>query len=120
MMTRTDFPVAGIGARYLNVLLGAWLFISDFVWRHGAAASTNTWICGLLVIAFALWAFWMPTMRWWNTALGAWIVIAGFALPHQSAGTQWNNIIVGVLVLLISLVPSQPLPDRRGLNAPLP
>jgi hypothetical protein len=120
MKTRTDLSAGGIWARYLNVLLGAWLFLSDFAWRHGQAASTNTWICGLLVIAFALWAFRMPTMRWWNTALGAWIVIAGFALPHQSAGTQWNNIIVGALVLLISLVPSQPLPDRRGLNAPLP
>ena len=103
----------GTWARSLNVLLGAWLFISDFAWRHGQAAGTNTWITGLLAVAFALWALWMPAMRWWNTLLGAWVVIAAIVLPHIAAGTRWNNIIVGALILLISLVPSEPLPDRR-------
>ncbi len=112
--TATLSRLEGTWARSLSVLLGAWLFVSDFAWRHGSAASTNTGICGLLAVAFALWALWMPTMRWWNTALGAWVVIAGFALPHVSSGTQWNAIIVGALILLVSLVPSAPLPDRRG------
>ena len=113
-MTRMNFSADGTWARYLNVLVGAWLLVSAFAWRHDQAASANTWICGILVLAFALWALWMPTMQWWNTLIGAWVVFAGFALQHLSAATQWNNVILGVLILLISLVPSQPLPDRRG------
>jgi hypothetical protein len=107
----------GTWARSLNVLLGAWLFVSAFAWQHGQAANANTWICGLLVIGFALWALWMPTMRWWNTLIGAWVVFASFFLHHRSAVTQWNNIVLGVLILAISLVPSEPLPDRTGTGA---
>ena len=40
-MTRIDIRNDGTWARYLNVLLGAWLFISEFVWRHGQAAGTK-------------------------------------------------------------------------------
>ena len=110
---------SGLWARYLNVLLGAWLVISDFVWQHGEAANTNTWISGVLVIAFALWSFWWPTMRFWNTLMGAWVIFAGIVLHHSSAGTQWNNIILGVLILLVSLIPSPPLPDRRAVRTPI-
>jgi len=118
-MAETTFtPVPGIWARYLNVLLGAWLVISDFVWRHGEAANTNTWITGILVVAFALWALWVPNMRWWNALLGAWAVVAAFVLPHVSGATLWNNIIIGVLILVVSLVPSAPLPDRKTLGPP--
>ena len=35
-----DIRSSGLWARYLNVLLGAWLVRSDFAWRHGEAAST--------------------------------------------------------------------------------
>lgn len=117
-MAHVDIRSSGLWARYLNVLLGAWLIISDFVWRHGEAANTNTWISGVLVIAFALWSFWWPTMRFWNTLMGAWVIFAGIVLQHASSGTQWNNIIIGALILLVSLVPSPPLPDRRAVRAP--
>jgi hypothetical protein len=119
-MTRTILSGDGFWPRYLNVLLGAWLLVSDVVWRHGQNQSANTWICGVLVIAFSLWALWMPAMRWWNTLLGAWVVFFSFAFDHLSAATQWNNVILGVLILLVSLVPSRPLPDRRGANARFP
>jgi hypothetical protein len=117
-MTDIDIRSSGIWARVLNVVLGAWLVVSDLVWRHGEAASTNTWICGLLVIAFALWALWMPRMRYWNTLLGAWLIFAAFVLEHFSSGTRWNNVILGGVILLVSLVPGRPLPDRRAARAP--
>jgi hypothetical protein len=112
-MERFHMRGDGTWARFLNALLGAWLFISTFAWRHGQSAGTNTWICGLLILAFAVWALWIPNMRWWNTFLGAWMIFAGIVFPHLSPGTQWNNIIVGAVVLLVSLVPNRALPDRR-------
>jgi len=59
-------------------------------------------------------------MRWWNTLLGAWVVVATFALPHHSGATEWNNVIVGALVLVISVVPSEALPEHRPASARTP
>ena len=69
-------------------------------------------------MAFALWALWVPSMRWWNTLLGAWAVVAAFIWPHVSAATAWNNAIVGALILVVSLVPSAPLPDVKTFGPP--
>jgi len=103
-------------ARYGNIALGIWLFISTFVWRHSHAQFTNTWIMGIIVTAAAVIALSVPAWRYVNTAAGLWLIISGFALPRLTAGTAWNNIIVGVLVFLISLVPSSGhLMSRRRL-----
>ena len=43
------------------------------------------------------------TARWWILAIfGAWFVVSGWALSaaRESAGIQWNFIIVGALILL--------------------
>lgn len=117
-MTRTILSGDGPWPRYLNVLLGAWLLVSDVVWRHGQTQSANTWIC-VLVIGFALWALWMPSMRWWNVLIGSWVVFFSLAFVHVSAATEWNNVILGVLIALVSLVPSRSLPDRRESTARL-
>jgi hypothetical protein len=93
-------------ARYGNVVLGVWLFISAFLWRHGQAQFTNTWIMGIIVTAVALISMSVPNFRYLNTIAGAWLVISGFALHRVTAGTTWNNVIVGILVFVVSLVPS--------------
>ena len=38
--------------------------------------------------------------------------------PGPGALPLWNNIIVGALILVVSLVPSEPLPDRKTLGPP--
>jgi hypothetical protein len=97
----------GTWARYLNILIGIWLFISAFAWQHSVAARTNSWICGVLAVLFAAMALAYPAVRWLNTILGIWLIVAGGALHHVASGTQWNNIIIGAVILLVSLVPSK-------------
>ena len=101
--------------RYLNIIVGIWLFISAFVWRHGAAQFTNTWIMGIVVVGIALLAFGWTAARWINTLAGAWLVISAFALPTFNSATRWNNFIVGIVVLLLSLssVPATTAPTRQ-------
>jgi hypothetical protein len=89
--------------RYLNIIVGIWLFISAFVWRHSTAQFTNTWIMGIVVVAIAAVAFGWTAFRYVNTLAGAWLIISAFALPTFSAATRWNNFIVGVVVVLLSL-----------------
>ncbi len=93
--------------RYLNIILGVWLFISAFVWPHTAAQRTNTWILGVLAVIFALIALSTPPARWLNTALSIWLFISVWALPHQNIATQWNNALVAIAIFLLSLVPGQ-------------
>ena len=94
------------GSRYWNIVLGLWLFISAFVWPHSQAQLTNTWIMGVIVVVAAAVSLRVPGARYVNTVVGAWLIISAFALPRISTGTTWNNFIVGILVLLLSLAPS--------------
>ena len=91
-------------ARYVNIALGVWLFISAFVWHHSAAQFTNTWILGIIAVAAALVALAVPPFRFVNTAVGIWLIISAFALPHIARGTVWNNVLVGAAMFFVSLV----------------
>ncbi len=91
-------------ARIVNIILGVWLFISAFVWDHGTAQRTNTWILGVLCVIFAIIALSSPPARWLNTILAIWLFISVWALPHLNRGTMWNNALVAIAIFIASLV----------------
>jgi len=103
---------------WIAIALGAWLFISAFLWPHGTA-SANTWIVGLLIAIASLIALRMPWMRWVDTALAIWLFLSTLAMPGATRGTLWNNLIVALLVFLVSLVPEGvfPAPHRPSRGA---
>ncbi len=101
-------------ARYWNIALGVWLFISAFIWRHSSAQFTNAWIVGLLVTAFAVAALAYPRARYANTVLAVWLFISAWVLPIFSVATVWNHVLVAIAVFAFSLVGSEPtLPARQ-------
>jgi hypothetical protein len=106
---------SNVVARGVNIALGLWLFLSAFVWPHTTAQMTNTWIVGLLVVAFAAISLRVPQARWVNTALAVWLFISVWALP-TTVPTFWNNLIIAVAVFIVSLVPGVPggPPTRMG------
>lgn len=91
-------------ARWVNVLVGAWLFVSAFLWPHTSSQYTNTWLMGIISVAVAVVAMGATGFRYINTAVGAWLIISAFALPTISMGTRWNNLIVGIVIGALSLV----------------
>jgi hypothetical protein len=91
-------------ARYVNMALGVWLFVSAFLWHHSAAQFTNSLFMGLIALASAAIALRTPAFRFVNTAVGIWLVISAFVLPRVSAGTVWNDVLVGVATFYVSLV----------------
>lgn len=91
-------------ARWGNVVLGVWLFVSAFLWRHTSAQYADTWIMGLVTVAVALIAVGATGFRFLNTVAGAWLMISVFVLPITSAATRWNNYIVGFGIVVLSLV----------------
>jgi len=91
--------------RYLNVALGVWLFLSAFLWVHSQAQLTNTWLVGLLAIAFALVSLRVPEARYLTTALAIWLFVSVWALPILNVATAWNNALVAIAMFMFSLMP---------------
>jgi hypothetical protein len=109
-------------ARYLNVVLGAWLFISAFLWPHSAGQFENTWILGIICVALALIAMGVPWARFGNTLLAIWLFISTLALPRDSVATMWNNLLVALAIFVVSLLPGAeaPSPYYRRPQRPRP
>ncbi len=94
-------------ARKMNLVLGAWLFVSAFLWTHTPADRVDDWLVGLAIVVFSVVALTAPAARWVNTAVSAWLFVSAFALPHVHAGTRWNEVLVGLFVFFISIVPTE-------------
>jgi hypothetical protein len=110
--------VRGATPRIINVILGVWLFISAFAWPHSHAQMTNTWICGVLCVLFALISMAVPWVRYLNTALAIWLFISAWALPTLSPGTVWNNVLCAIAIFIVSLVPTGATTGFIGTTAP--
>jgi hypothetical protein len=108
-------------ARVLNISLGAWLFLSTFLWPHGGAQFWNALAAGALVVAFAFLALRsVPEARYANTAIGIWLVISTFLLRSLTAATVWNHFIVGFAVLVLSVFPNVGEQGRPGTGRTAP
>lgn len=111
-----DVPVeqrqSAAPARYANVVLGIWLFLSAFIWPHYSSSQTNTWIVGLLIAAAGLIALRNTNVRFANTALAVWLAVSTLFFWPAVVATYWNNLIVAVFVFALSLVAG------GGRNAP--
>jgi uncharacterized membrane protein len=105
-VNRSTQPDASAWPRWLNLVLGVWLFISAFVWPHTASEQTNAWIVGILMVVAAVWAMYAPPVRFVNTVLAIWLFFSSLGFVHQNAGTLWNNLILAVVVFIVSLIPS--------------
>ncbi len=92
--------------RWINLLIGIWLFISAFVWPHTMGAQTNTWILGVLIVVAAFVAMFAPQARFINTVLAIWLFVATLVIGDRTPATMWNNCIVAIVVFALSLVPS--------------
>jgi nitric oxide reductase large subunit len=91
-------------ARYVNIVLGSWLFVSAFLWPHAGAQLTNTWMAGFITVVVASIGLHSSSARFLNTTLGIWIVVSALLLPFRSLGTMWNNVLVGLGIFFVSLI----------------
>lgn len=101
--------VSYLRARYANVALGLWLFVSAFLWPHFEASQANTWIVGLLICASSLAARRTSKLRWANTILSSWLFISTLLFVRPvGITTLWNNLLVAGAVFTFSLVAAGP------------
>jgi hypothetical protein len=113
-MVTTDRNLEGAWPRWLNLLIGIWLFISAFAWPHTMGEQTDTWIVAVLMVIVSILAMFAPQARFINTVLAIWLFVSTLVIPHGNAATLWNNCIVAIVVFALSLVPSGAAQLPRG------
>lgn len=114
-------------ARVVELMLGAWLVISPFVFRGTPGVDdyfVNDLICGSLAGLFALLSFWRPTRRAHlaTLALGAWLALFGyFSADRPGPPAAQNDLVIGLLLIVFAVVPTEasrpPIPWRDGTPA---
>lgn len=91
-------------SRWLNIMMGGWLVASAFVWPRAEALQANLTIVGVLIATLALYAIFAPAARRLNTLLAVWLLVSSVAVfDHLVSATVWNDIVVGLVVLVCSL-----------------
>ncbi|HEX5506529.1 MAG TPA: SPW repeat protein [Thermomicrobiales bacterium] len=104
----------------LNVLAGIWLIVAPWVLGYTSSeAHWNEVIFGIVVGILALIRFSAPLetvwLSWINFLVGVWLIIAPFALVYTTPRAYWNEVGIGILVLLLALwsaLMTQPCPRR--------
>ncbi len=89
----------------INIVLGAWLFLSAFLWLHSESQFTNAWLVGLISAVAAAAALRYPVARFINTVAGAWMLLSVWILRTPNEATLWNHVLVGAVMFIVSLVP---------------
>ena len=90
-----------------NAALGAWLIVSPLAlgFQGDWIALANTAIVGVLLVAAALGAIFVPRAweEWTETALGLWLAVSPWVLGFQVQLARMNALVIGLVVLTLAL-----------------
>jgi MFS family permease len=105
--------------RIVEVMLGCWLALSPFIFRHVAeqrALWFNDLFCAAAVVVIALLSDWPPCRRAHLAIIGVGLWLVGFGYlgsPHPTPPALQNSVLVGALLLMFAIIPSEAsLPPR--------
>lgn len=102
-------------ARTAELMIGCWLLMSPFIFQHSPDDTYLWWgdlAAGSLLILFASLSFWHPTRRVHGLTplVGLVLIGTGFAAqPHPIPPGLQNYIVVGLLVIMTGIIPSNAL-----------
>ena len=88
-----------------SAALGVWLMFAPALFGATGRAADSDHLVGALIatIAVMVMAEVIRAGRFLNVLLGAWIIVAPWFLSGATAGAKWNDVFVGVAVILLSL-----------------
>ncbi len=88
----------------VNLVLGAWLFISPLAMGYTESATSATWnayLVGAVTMAFAAYAVYLPRAweEWINMGFGVWMIVSPWVLGFAfQTGVSVNTVMVGIVV----------------------
>lgn len=90
----------------INFLFGIWLIISPYILTYATVqAKWEQTIAGIVVAILAIVRFFAPRMQWasWiNFLIGIWMIIAPFATGYSGGVATWNEVIFGILLVIVA------------------
>lgn len=107
-------PNRGLGAAWIVALVGAWMVISPFA-LHVSSNSTATIIniaLGIALILFTLVSAKNVLWRGMLIILAGGMYTAAFMVVTPHGAYLWNNLLLGVVVIMATVVSSSPYPDN--------
>ena len=100
-------------ARVIEMMLGCWLAMSPFIFRHAGDDRVlwfNDLFSALAIMVLALVSFW-PPLRFAHVAnlvIALWLIAFGFwASPYPAPPALQNDIVVGLLLLMFAIIPNE-------------
>jgi hypothetical protein len=90
----------------LNLVLGAFLFASPWLFGSSGPAATNAYACGIIVAvlsiaalaAFAVWEEWL------NLIVGLWTLVSPWVLGFVGTTAATVHVIVGIIVAVLAAI----------------
>jgi len=105
--------------RVVEVMLGCWLGMSPFIFRHNSYQRELWWNdlgCAFAVVTLSLLSFWRccRAAHFGLCAVAIWLVAFGYAeAPVPAPPALQNDILVGMLLLMFAIIPNEAnLPPR--------
>ncbi len=102
-----------MSARWVNVVLGAWLLATAFVAGPHSPEFGDHVFLGIAVFLVAFVAMGIPNARFLNAALGAWTALSPFIFHYAARNMAVNDVVVGVLVAWFALAAGPPPRPQR-------
>jgi hypothetical protein len=102
-----------------EAILGLWLFVSVFLWRHTAAEAVTSAVVGAAALVLGLWSRFSGAAwpRWTVAGLASGLFVTVFMSGPASPLTIVNTLLVATLLFGFSALP---LPRGRGLGGQRP
>lgn len=95
---------SALGPRLLQILFGAWLIVSVFLWPHSRVQAVVAWTGGGLAVALAVVSLWVTSFRLLLGLAGIWLLL-GTLMAHASIATLVNNIACALAIIGLSFLP---------------
>ncbi len=88
----------------VSVALGLWLMFAPFALGSTGTAAHSDHLLGALIVTAAVIALADVgrAARFINILFGGWIILAPWLLVGATTGSKWNDMIVGLLIILVS------------------
>ena len=89
-----------------NLILGAFLFVSPWVFGFAAGPSKNAAIAGIViaVIAIAALAAFAVWEEWLNLIVGLWTLVSPWVLGFQGTSAMKVHVIIGAAVAILAAI----------------
>ncbi|MBW3599594.1 MAG: SPW repeat protein [Planctomycetes bacterium] len=89
----------------VSTLLGAWMMLAPWALDVEGAAARSNQVAGALVVTVSItvMAEVVRAGRFLNILLGVWLIVAPWLLSGASPMLRWNNVILGIVLLALTL-----------------